>query len=220
VFRLNTDGSGFTMLHQFNLGGWTFNTVYGLPFGVAGNTVCVYPSTAGTSVFALNTDGTGFRTVSGVGYFGGRFAISGNVLYGFGGSSVLSEQNMDGTALRRLPCNLSGLTGNLVVLVADGTTLYGATAYQDIAVSGSIFGGTIFSISLPASPPQLTIGPARANVTLTWPTNATGLTLQFTTNLTSPVAWSPVSAAPVVVNGQNTVTNGVSGAAQFFRLAQ
>jgi hypothetical protein len=32
--------------------------------------------------------------------------------------------------------------------------------------------------------------------------------------------WTTNSPAPVVVNGQNTVTNPISGAQQFFRLSQ
>jgi hypothetical protein len=55
---------------------------------------------------------------------------------------------------------------------------------------------------------------------LTWPTNAAGFTLQFTTNLGSSAVWTTNSPAPVVVNGQNTVTNPISGAQQFYRLSQ
>ncbi len=57
-------------------------------------------------------------------------------------------------------------------------------------------------------------------VILTWPTNAAGFTLQSTTNLVSPVVWSAVAPAPVVVNGQDAVTNPVSGTQQFYRLIQ
>jgi len=77
------------------------------------------------------------------------------------------------------------------------------------------------------SPPLLAVtvnragsGPAAPNsIVLTWPATVCGLTLQSTTNLVAPVAWTNVSLAPVVVNGQNTVTNTISGAQQFFRLA-
>ena len=80
--------------------------------------------------------------------------------------------------------------------------------------------GTVFRITLPASPPQVAITPAGANVILMWPTNVTGFTLQSTTNLLSAAAWSRVTPDPVIVNGQNTVTNPISGARQFYRLAQ
>jgi hypothetical protein len=71
-----------------------------------------------------------------------------------------------------------------------------------------------------APPPQLTIIPSVANVILRWPTNAAGFTLQSTTNLVSPAVWNTVSPVPVVVNGQNAVTNPISGAQQFYRLIQ
>jgi hypothetical protein len=51
------------------------------------------------------------------------------------------------------------------------------------------------------------------------PTHATGFTLQSTTNLGSSV-WTTNSLAPVVVNGQNTVTNPISGTQRFYRLSQ
>jgi hypothetical protein len=72
------------------------------------------------------------------------------------------------------------------------------------------------------SPPPLKITPFAANVLLTWPTNAAGLTftLQSTTNLVSLAVWSNVSPASAVVSGLNTVTNPISGAQQFYRLIQ
>ncbi len=71
-----------------------------------------------------------------------------------------------------------------------------------------------------SSPAQLTIIPFGANLILTWPTNAVGFTLQSTTNLGSPAVWSTNSAAPVVIGGQNTVTNAIGGPQQFYRLSQ
>jgi hypothetical protein len=47
-----------------------------------------------------------------------------------------------------------------------------------------------------------------------------GYTLQSTTNLALPVSWAAVAPGPVVVSGQNTVTNPISGAQQFFQLAR
>jgi formylglycine-generating enzyme len=67
---------------------------------------------------------------------------------------------------------------------------------------------------------NLTIIRSAANVILTWPTNATGFTLQSTTNLVSPAVWTTVVPGPVAVNGNNTVTNPISGTQQFYRLSQ
>ncbi len=71
-----------------------------------------------------------------------------------------------------------------------------------------------------AFPPLLTLIPYRANVILTWPTNAVGFTLQSTTNLVSPAVWSSNCPAPVVIVGQNTITNPTTGAQKFYRLVQ
>jgi hypothetical protein len=73
--------------------------------------------------------------------------------------------------------------------------------------------------------PQLAITPSGGNFILSWPTNYVGFdyngySLQSTTNLRSSAAWASNSFAPVVVNGQNTVTNPISGTQQFFRLSQ
>jgi hypothetical protein len=63
-----------------------------------------------------------------------------------------------------------------------------------------------------------TVGPN--SIILTWPaTTNGGFSLQSTTNVCSPMVWANVSNSPVVVNGQNIVTNLISGGQQFFRLA-
>ena len=74
-----------------------------------------------------------------------------------------------------------------------------------------------------SSPAQLTITPSGvppSGIILTWSTNAVGFTLQSTTNLSSPAVWSTNSPAPVVIAGQNTVTNPITGAQKFYRLVQ
>src|SRR5258708_17160380 len=96
-------------------------------------------------------------------------------------------------------------------LALSGNTLYGTTEQ-----GGAYGNGPVFSLFIP---PQLTIIPSGPDVILTWPTNYTAFTLQSTTNLVSPV-WTTNSPAPVVVNGQNTVTNPISGTQQFYRLCQ
>ena len=84
--------------------------------------------------------------------------------------------------------------------------------------SGSVFVQVDF-------PPQLKMILSEANVVLTWPTNVvgfdySGFTLQSTTNFGSSAVWSSVSPVPIVVNGQSTVTNPISGTQKFFRLSQ
>jgi len=98
-------------------------------------------------------------------------------------------------------------------LILSGNTLYGTASG-----GGAWGGGTVFSLSLPL--PQLAIIQSGTNVVLSWLANFTGFTVQSTTNLVSPAVWTPVAPAPVVVNGQNTVTNPISGTQQFYRLSQ
>lgn len=90
-------------------------------------------------------------------------------------------------------------------------------ASQIVAISGG--NGTANFVAIP-SKPQLTTTRSGANIILTWPTNATVFTLQSTTNLVPPAAWSTVAPAPVVVNGQNAVTNLIIGTRKFYRLSQ
>jgi uncharacterized repeat protein (TIGR03803 family) len=95
---------------------------------------------------------------------------------------------------------------------SDGS-FYGTTHYGGTNNLGTIFRLTIV-------PPQLAIVPAEANVILSWPTNATGFTLESTFNLGAAAVWNTNSTAPVVISGQNTVTNPITGSQQFFRLTQ
>jgi len=68
------------------------------------------------------------------------------------------------------------------------------------------------------TPPSLTIIPAGSNVVLMWPTNAAGFTLESVTNIVSAAVWNTNLAVPIVIGGQNVVTNPASGSQQFFRL--
>ncbi|MBI3415422.1 MAG: hypothetical protein HY043_08890 [Verrucomicrobia bacterium] len=152
--------------------------------------------------------------------------LSGNILYGTaadGGSSgagTVFAVNTDGTGFASL--HSFGLDGGGIIpddgLVLSGNnTLYGTT--RDY---GTVVYGTVFSLSFR---PQPTITLSGTSVILSWPTHVagfdyTGFTLQSTTSLVSPALWSTNSPAPVVVNGQNPVTNPISGTRKFYRLSQ
>jgi uncharacterized repeat protein (TIGR03803 family) len=199
LFAIHTDGTGFTNLYTFTAAdGFT------------------------SDGFQINSDG-GFPV--------GGLILSGNTLYGaagnggVGGAGAVFAINTDGTGFTNLysftawsgtgPDVINSDGGSPTGVILSGNTLYG-TAYG----GGSGGRGTIFSISLPAGPPQLSITPAGATVILTWPTNSTGFTLQSSANLGSSAVWTTNSPAPVVINGQNTVTNPISGTQQFYRLTQ
>ena len=68
--------------------------------------------------------------------------------------------------------------------------------------------------------PSLSIFSSGTNVVLSWPTNAVGFKLQFARKLISPAIWNTNLPLPVVVGGQNVVTNQMSGSQMFFRLSQ
>jgi uncharacterized repeat protein (TIGR03803 family) len=245
VFAVNTDGTGFTNLHSFAAypPGYYTNSDGVVPAAgliLSGNTLYGTAEFGGSlgngTVFALNTNGTGFTNLHN--FTGGSdgddpaagLLLSGNTLYGtaqFGGSlgwGTVFAVNTNGTDFTTLYSftAISGTNGIFgfgtnsdgagpqAVLILSGNTLYGTAAY-----GGSSGNGTVFSLFIP---PQLTIVRSGTNVMLTWPTNYAGFTLEFATNLVSPTVWKTNSTAPVVVNGQNTMTNPISGTQTFFRL--
>jgi uncharacterized repeat protein (TIGR03803 family) len=180
-------------------------------------------------VFAIHIDGTGFTNLY-------SFTVSdpsaGTNSDGAGPEDalILSGNTLYGTAFRGGPANV----GTVFAIHTDGsgfTNLYnftggsdGANPYAGLLLSSNtLYGtaqsggnggnGTVFSLSLGSvSLPQLTIIRSGTNVVLTWPTNATGFTLQSTTNLVSAI-WSNIS-------GQFAVTNPITGAQKFYRLTQ
>jgi uncharacterized repeat protein (TIGR03803 family) len=243
VFAVNTNGTSFTNLHNFPAtppypGPYTNsdgnypqaglilsgNTLYGTAYSGGG-------SGYGT-VFAVHTNGTGFTNLHSFTYGDGAnpqagLILSGNILYGtagHGGNSgvgTVFAVHTDGTGFTNLHSFTGGSgdgAGPYGGLILSGNTLYGTTYSGGSSGNGTVFSLTLGSVSAP--PPLLTIISSGTNVVLTWPTAAAGFTLQSTTNLVSPAIWSTVSPAPVVVNGQNTVTNPISGTRKFFRLSQ
>jgi uncharacterized repeat protein (TIGR03803 family) len=170
VFKINTDGSGFAVLHHFSatnaatdVNGDGFDPRSGLIlFSNALYGTAYYGGSAGNgTVFSVNTDGSGFTT-----------------LYNFSATNNLAGTNLDG----------AHPVGGLLL---SGDSLYGTTSK-----GGTAAYGTIFSILFP---PPLYITRSGTNVILTWPTNATGFNLQSTTNLISPV-WIGVSGQYAVTN--------------------
>jgi uncharacterized repeat protein (TIGR03803 family) len=202
VFALTTNGTGFTNLHNFTPLSGNFPTIPTNSDGsgptgliLSGQTLYGTASSGGASdagtVFALNTDGTGFTTLH-------SFALANyDAPYGL--------TNSDGA----YPICELALSANILY----GTASSGAT-------NGN---GTVFSLSFP--PPPLTVTFLGTNVILTWPASDAGFSyagyvLQSTTTLEPPAAWGTNSAAPVLVNGQNTVTNPITGTQQYYRLSQ
>jgi uncharacterized repeat protein (TIGR03803 family) len=242
VFALNTDGTGFTNLYNLtptsgpypatNSDGSSPNSLI-----LSGNTFYGTTVLGGSygwgTVFRLNLDGTGFtnlhnftavRPIFYTNTDGGTpvgLVLSGRTLYGTseaGGnaaSGTVFAVDTNGSNFKVL-YNLAGNPNNGTYqvggLIMSGDFLYGTTS------EGGNWGeGTVFSLLVP---PELTIVPSGTDVILTWPSNYTGFTLQSTTNLASPTVWNTNLSSPVVVNGQNTVTNPITGMQQFYRLSE
>jgi len=241
VFKINTDGTEFTNLYSFST---TFpfgtNNDGASPFSgliLSSDTLYGTATVGGLAgvgtVFALNTDGIGFTNLHSFTAFDPNnrtnsdganptagLVLSGNTLYGTArtggtnGYGTLFAVKTDGTGFQ----TLHSFAVSSGVFPEATLTLSGNKLYGTAAGGGANGNGTVFSLALP--PPQLTLIPAGANVILTWPTHAVGFTLQSTTNLGASAVWTTNSPGPVVVNGQNTVTNPISGLRKFYRLNQ
>lgn len=167
VFKLNTNGTGFTVLKHFNTKLGPGNPPYFNSGGVwpyaglllSGNTLYGTareggPASGGT-VFQVNTDGTGFTVLKNFSY----------------ASSVINYPNSDGAHSRAR-------------LVMSGSTLYGTT-YE----GGQFARGTVFKIDL-ATPATVTLGPVSfSNGVPQIPVTGAigqGLQIQVSTNLLPP----------------------------------
>jgi len=65
---------------------------------------------------------------------------------------------------------------------------------------------------------SLNVKKAGTDVLLSWPSYDSAFKLESTSNLVPGAVWNPVLPDPVVIGGQNVVTNTIAGARQFYRL--
>ena len=242
VFAMSTNGSSFTVLHTFgalvlNTNTSTLTNDGYAPQGAAlilyGNTLYGTTSAGGTNdagtVFSLNINGSNYMVLHSFSYYGADggypscgLSLSGNTLYGaafsggtngFGTVFSLSTNGSDFTVLYAFQTFYDG--DHPEGLMLSGNTLYGTTHDGSTNSYGMVYSLTV---TVPVSPPQLAIARSGTNVILDWPTNATGFTLESTTNLVSPAIWITNASLPVVVGTNNAVTNGISGTWKFYRL--
>jgi len=165
VFAINTDGTGFRLLHTFSAdtGYPAYNSDGVHPLGglnLIGNTLYGVATGGGSSdsgtVFSLNTDGTDFTTIYNFtnGTDGsspeGELLVLGNTLYGtatFGGNAgwgTVFSVNTNGQDFTTLYTFTNGTDGGFpeAGLILGGNTLYSTTS-QD----GSSNNGTVFAIN-------------------------------------------------------------------------
>lgn len=177
VFKVNTDGTGFTALHDFTTiaGGYAG----GEPSGelvLAGNTLYGTTVNGGTSgygtVFKVNIDGTGFTTLHSFGFAeahpSGALIISGSTLYGTtrgasgpgqGGSSfgTVFAINTDGSGFTNIHSfpTPSGSYPDYInsggIYPSAGLILSGNILYGVASFGGSFANGTVFALNTDGS---------------------------------------------------------------------
>lgn len=74
------------------------------------------------------------------------------------------------------------------------------------------------TVPLPPVPIHLSIAKAAANLVLSWPTSATAVSLQSSSNLVAPVLWASNTNPVAASSNQFAVTLPPTGAEKFFRL--
>src|SRR5579859_3092259 len=167
LFKVSTDGTGFTTLHSFSRIFLTaappyINSDGAIPGArlISGSTLygtCGYGGSSGWgTVFAINVDGTGFKTLHSFAYGDGAIpnvplVFSGNTLYGTtsdggsGGQGTVFKLNTDGSGFTNLHIFSGGMDGGdpHAGLILSGNTLFG-TAFR----AGTTGNGTVFTLKI------------------------------------------------------------------------
>jgi uncharacterized repeat protein (TIGR03803 family) len=193
VFRINTDGGGYTTMHEFSR---EFSSdIYGDTNWDGGDSVATLMLSHGTLVGATRDGGIyGNGTIFSVGTNGANFAVVHHV----------TPYDMDAFT------NLEGVYPNSGVILSNDT-LYGVAPY-----GGGNNRGTVFALKLP-SPPVLNVDRADTNVLVSWPTAAVGYQLQSATDLVSG-NWSNISDPLSVADTNFVFTGFATSPPTFFRL--
>ena len=220
VFSLNTNGTGFAILHSFSkplsgTNGDGANPYSGLV--LSGNTLYGTAANGGSggygTVFSINTDGTGFANLHSFTFYeDGAFPeagliLSGSTLFGtadVGGSSgygTIFAVNTSGTSFATLysftPAYGPASTNSDGAEPVSGLILSGDTLYGTARFGGSGGIGTVLSLSLQAA---IAVQPVSQ-------TNYVGSTVIF-----AVVAGPPLLSYQWQRNGTNLVDGGnISG---------
>ena len=245
VFRVNTNGTGFTNLHSFTTNSASFpytNSDGASPQAgllLSGNTLYGTANLGGTwgngTVFTVSTNGTGFTTLHSFTAISGPLStnsdgaypeaglfLSGNTLYGtagYGGSSgkgTMFAVNTDGTGFT----NLHSFTGG-----SDGAypragliQSVNNTLFGTANVGGSSGKGTVFKLAPPV--PILSAQRSGTNFLFSFPAfPGASYTVQQNTNLagTNWIAFTNILGGGAVTQFILPATNA---AWLFFRVSQ
>ncbi|MFM2294934.1 MAG: hypothetical protein RLZZ350_1347 [Verrucomicrobiota bacterium] len=161
LFKMNLDGSGFTLLKNLpNFGGGIANA--GLT--LSGSTIYGITQVGGSfsvgTVFKMNTDGSGYTVLHSFGngsdgaYPYASLTLSGSTLYGTttaggtAGYGMVFKMNIDGSGYTQLHSFTRNSDG---AYPSAGLTLSGSTLYGTTAGDGSTTGGTVFKMNTDGS---------------------------------------------------------------------
>jgi len=246
VFKINTDGSGFAVLHHFTAseGSSPSGELFlsgDLMYGTAESGGSAY---AGT-VFQIGMDGTRFSRLlafpstvyNGAGNYTnssgaapyGALLLSGGMLYGTtesggsAGSGTIFAVNTNGSGFTNL-YTFSGFD------LSTRTNLDGANPYAGLALSdstvyattyngGDAGYGSLFALNLLAAPPQVQIQCNGTAMVFTWPSSAMGFVLQKNPGLI-PANWAPIGLSVTDDGTTRSVTIAAPLGNLFFRLAK
>ena len=234
VFRVNTDGSGFTNLHNFTGSSDGGNPQAGLV--LSGNILYGTASAGGSvgtngTVFRINTDGTAFTNL--YGFTGssdgedprGALILPGSTLYGTaysGGDSghgTIYSVKTNGQFFTAMYSYTAG-TGSYLnptnsdgAFPADGLILSGNMLYGTAIRGGPGGVGTVFRLTVVRPTPVFqAVTLTNKTVSLTW-TTLTGelYQLQYKSNVNSGnwsnLLGSAVAAAGATLSATDSVTN-------------
>lgn len=212
IFKVNTDGSGFSVLQSFQrddhlYGGHRLEVSGNSLYGIVASHTNAFMGT----VYKVNLDGSGFGIVARLSdaRLGSSFAYpsgltaSGPTLYGatlgFPKNGALFQINTNGSNFAVVHVFAPAPDGARPNgdLVLSGTTLYGTTSE-----GGEAGEGTVFRLDLR---PRLDIARSAASVQITWPAYAASFALEQNTNL-SAATWESVTASPSNDGNNNRVT--------------
>jgi hypothetical protein len=197
-------------------------SIFSGPATISGNTVTI--TGAGTvTVRASQAGNTNYNAAPNVDQSFTVAKINQTITFGALPNRALGEPAfaVNGTASSGLPVSFSILSGpatisaGTVTLTNTGTVVVRASQAGNGNYNAAANVDQSFVVS---TAPKLTLTSSGSNMVISWPTNVAGFTLLSATNVSSTAVWSTVVPSPLVSGNQYVATNGVSGAAKFYRL--
>jgi hypothetical protein len=156
---------------------------------------------------------------------GGSYTFSASVFKSTngGGNWTLLGGGLGGGAVNLLTAsstNLYAVVGNSLSYPPGSAPALQISTNGGLNWSSLLAGGGLSFTALaiaPPSVPALTIASSGNNDLVSWPASFTGYTLQFTPSF-SPTNWQNVAQFPALTNGNDVITNPMSGPQGFYRL--